>query len=147
MSEVVVVIKGKPFLGVEKGNQDSLLKTAIKVSNQAKILAPTDKGQLRNSVMYRTEKIDGGFNNSGGKKAPNELQVKAKKGEAYVGSNLDYATYQEYGTRKMNAQPFLRPAVDIVKLDDVVPIMRKEMEKALRKGTKIITYSNVKAGV
>lgn len=40
----------------------------------------------------------------------------------YVGTNVDYAAYVEYGTYKMQAQPYLRPAADQVKgnLNDIV---------------------------
>ena len=30
----------------------------------------------------------------------------------YIGSNVSYAPYQELGTRRMSAKPFLRPAVE-----------------------------------
>lgn len=29
-----------------------------------------------------------------------------------IGTDVDYAAHQEYGTRKLSAQPFLRPALD-----------------------------------
>jgi HK97 gp10 family phage protein len=144
-NEVVLVINGKPFKGTETGNERGILESAIYVSNQAKTLAPVDLGQLRNSVMYKTgTKQKGGFNNSSGEQAELEIQVEPKKDEAFVGSNLDYATYQEFGTRTMNAQPFLRPAVQTLNLSDIAPIYRKEMTKALREGKKIIKFSSVK---
>jgi len=31
---------------------------------------------------------------------------------AKIGTNVDYSVYVEYGTRKMSAQPYLRPALD-----------------------------------
>ena len=45
---------------------------------------------------------------------------------AAVGSDLVYATYLEYGTSKMAARPFFRPAVEKIR-----PIFMKRIEKAL----------------
>ena len=33
--------------------------------------------------------------------------------EVFVGTPLEYGTYQEFGTSKMSAQPFLRPSLDL----------------------------------
>jgi HK97 gp10 family phage protein len=34
------------------------------------------------------------------------------KTEVKIGTNVEYAPYQEYGTYKMTARPYLRPAFD-----------------------------------
>lgn len=40
------------------------------------------------------------------------LQINIKSDAVYVvGTNVEYAVYQEFGTSKMAAQPYLRPAV------------------------------------
>jgi len=36
-------------------------------------------------------------------------------GEVYVGTAVDYGPYVEYGTIKTDAQPFLRPALDMAR--------------------------------
>lgn len=36
-------------------------------------------------------------------------------GEVFVGTAVDYGPYVEYGTIKTNAQPFLRPALDMAR--------------------------------
>ena len=51
----------------------------------AKKLAPVDTGNLRNSITHEVD--------------------------AYIGTNVEYAPYQELGTIHMKAQPFLKPAV------------------------------------
>ena len=56
----------------------------------AKKLAPYDTGNLRNSI---THEVDEG------------------EPAAYIGTNVEYAPYQELGTIHMKAQPFLKPAV------------------------------------
>ena len=56
----------------------------------AKKIAPVDTGNLRNSI---THDVDDG------------------EPAAYIGTNVEYAPYQELGTIHMKAQPFLKPAV------------------------------------
>lgn len=53
--------------------------------------APVDTGQLRNSI---------------------QLKLSLNGMTAIVSANTEYAAYQEYGTRKMTAHPFLRPALN-----------------------------------
>ena len=56
----------------------------------AKKLAPVDTGNLRNSI---THTVDDG------------------EPAAYIGTNVEYAPYQELGTINMDATPFLKPPV------------------------------------
>jgi len=84
---------------------------AAKICAQAKTLAPFDKGQLRNSIMWRSAIQEGGFNSAGGEKADSKITPTPAKYTAYVGTNLFYAAYQEYGTRKSAPNPFLRPSI------------------------------------
>jgi HK97 gp10 family phage protein len=87
------------------------LALVTRVTAQAKALAPVEFGELKNSIMGRVVEKDIGFNEGGVKTAGNKLTDRAKPGEGYVGSNLLHAIYNEFGTRKMAAQPFLRPAI------------------------------------
>lgn len=59
----------------------------------SKGIAPVNTGKLRDSIY--SDRID--------------------KGEWIYGSDLEYAHYIEFGTRYIQAEPFLRPAIDIVK--------------------------------
>lgn len=70
--------------------QRALNKKAIKAVREAKKNAPVDTGRLRSSITF-TE-LD------------NFIGVK-------VGSNVNYAPFQEFGTENLPAQPFLRPAL------------------------------------
>lgn len=56
--------------------------------SDAKQLAPVDTGRLRNSIEHHPE--------------GNDTMV--------VGSDVEYAIYQEMGTSRMKAQPFLKPS-------------------------------------
>jgi HK97 gp10 family phage protein len=69
-----------------------LARRAVKVDREAKHLCPVDTGRLRSSIM-------------------NQLATDERGLLALIGTNVDYAIYQELGTRFMPAQPFLRPAL------------------------------------
>ena len=74
----------------------------------AKKLAPYDTGNLRNSI---THEVDDG------------------EPAVYIGTNVEYAPYQELGTINMDANPFLKPAVA-----DHANTYRKIIEKELKNG-------------
>lgn len=65
-----------------------LVLTAMEIVEEAKVNAPVKTGNLRDSIHYD---VDG-------------ETVK-------VGSDVPYAAYVEFGTFKMEPQPYLRPAV------------------------------------
>jgi len=115
-----------------EGIQGGMLYACIEIIKEAKSLTPVDQGRLRNSLMYRTAIKEGGFNDSSGDKADEKIDVSPKELDAYVGSNLDYATYQEFGTRKMSPQPYLRPAIALVMGKDKNEIARKIKEETER---------------
>lgn len=54
----------------------------------AKLLCPVDTGRLRNSIAHAVDRTS-----------------------VIIGTNVEYAPYIEFGTSKMDAQPFLLPAV------------------------------------
>lgn len=91
--------------------EQALINGALMVERDAKIKAPVDTGRLRQSLSYQEENF--------GSKNP---AVK-------VGTNVDYAPPVEFGTSKMAARPFLRPAFNENK-DKIL----KEIAKAMRKG-------------
>ncbi len=65
-----------------------------------------DTGRLRNSITWAI----GGE----GANAPGYSGTAPKKDQpcVYVGTNVNYAKYVEYGTSRMKARPYLRPAVE-----------------------------------
>ena len=67
-----------------------LTGAAMVVQGSAIALSPVKTGNLRGSINFKVDSAD----------------------EARVGTNVEYAPYVEYGTRKMAAQPYLRPALD-----------------------------------
>lgn len=68
---------------------DDLLKGAEVILTYAQTLCPVDTGELRESGYLR---IQGNY--------------------VEIGFDKEYASYVEYGTSKMEAQPYLRPALD-----------------------------------
>lgn len=69
-----------------------LARRAIRVERQAKHLCPVDTGRLRASITWAMESDARGL-------------------LAIVGTNVVYAPFVEFGTSRMAAQPFLRPAL------------------------------------
>lgn len=69
----------------------------------------TDTGRLANSIFFDQEGLL----------------------SATVGSNLIYALYLEYGTTKMAARPYFRPAVEAMR-----PKFEKRLEAAIRRATQ-----------
>ncbi len=100
---------------IRDASEKMVLEMAIKLANQAKLLAPVDLGQLRNSISVATKNQTGiELNKHGGEQAPPLKQDGLKGPDAYVGSNVEHAVHQEYGTMYQKAQPFLRPAKELV---------------------------------
>lgn len=73
---------------VERAVNKGLESATIVIHGRAVLLAPVKTGNLRSSLDRRVE----GFIGS-------------------VGTNVHYAPHVEYGTYKMRAQPYLRPAL------------------------------------
>lgn len=87
-----------------KSAQDVLRKSGTLVWRKAITKAPRDTGHLKRSIT---------------------LDVNGNR--AVISSNANYSGYVEYGTRYMNAQPYLRPAVE-----EVRPIFEKMLLEKLK---------------
>lgn len=70
--------------------QKALNKKAIRIVREAQKNSPVDTGRLRSSITF--EEKENGIGVS-------------------VGTNVQYAKFQEFGTENMPAQPYLRPAM------------------------------------
>lgn len=123
---------------VEKATQNTMKKAAMMiggtVEGHAKELCPVDTGLLRNSITYalggeppKTTEYRSNGNDKNGKAV--EVQTGQYTGQAqtdedgqitvYVGTNVQYAPYQELGAPNINLQPkpFLRPAMENFKME------------------------------
>jgi HK97 gp10 family phage protein len=67
---------------------------SVAISDEARRLSPVDTGALRGSIKFEINEPD--------------LSTVIKT------DGIDYAVYQELGTRKMQANPYMRPALDYV---------------------------------
>lgn len=67
----------------------ALEAVGLQAENYAKRLCPVDTGNLRNSITHTSD-----------------------DDTAYIGTNVEYAPYVEYGTSRTKAQPFLKPAAN-----------------------------------
>jgi len=95
----------KAIKAIEGAINKALIKSALLVEGEAKNLAPVDTGNLRNSLTHEVEGQ-----------------------EAYVGTPVSYAIFQELGTSKMAAQPFLNPALESNK-ENILKIFKEEISK------------------
>ena len=70
--------------------QDDLVEGALIIAVQAENNCPVDTGFLRSTVFVQAGQGD----------------------DVEIGFNAEYASYVEFGTYKMAAQPYLRPALE-----------------------------------
>lgn len=75
--------------GIGSAIAAALEEVGLVAEGYAKRLCPVDTGRLRNSITHVT--------------MPDDNAV-------YIGTNVEYGPYVEYGTSRQEAQPFLRPA-------------------------------------
>ena len=129
---IKVIKHGDAKAAVKEGTKAGMLECAIKVVGLAKATAPVLNGRLRNSIMWKSPNKEGGLNNSGGEKAQ-AIETKAGDMDVLVGSNIEYSTYQEFGTRNIPPQPFLRPAIAIHGFGaDAQQTMKKRAEEVMK---------------
>jgi HK97 gp10 family phage protein len=92
---------------------EEAMETAVLiVESTAKKLAPVDTGRLRSSIATEVRRI-----------ASDVV-------EGLVGTNVEYSKYQEYGTSKMDANPFLRPAIETHR-GDIIQLFEEAVEDAI----------------
>jgi HK97 gp10 family phage protein len=73
--------------------KQGMTKACLLVERDAKINAPVDTGRLRASIT-------------------NRLDIEDNLLVGIIGTNVSYASFQEFGTSKMAAYPFLFPALE-----------------------------------
>lgn len=91
-----------------KNKRRTLEAIGIYIRGETQIRSPVDTGNLRDSYDYA---VDGDV--------------------VRIGTNTEYAPYVELGTRKMNAQPHLRPAVEENKTN-ISRLAAREMGRGLK---------------
>ena len=141
MSSITIVSNNKTAIigATEKAVRKAARMIGGTVAGHAVELAPVDTGLLRNSITFalggqppqittyssegesasgkKIEKTEGHYDGEAPPDNSGEVTV-------YVGTNVEYAPYQELGTVKMDARPFLRPAMENSS-DEIEQIIRK----------------------
>jgi HK97 gp10 family phage protein len=134
---ITKITNGSVSDAIKKTVKDSNLALGAEIASQAKVLAPVDLGQLRNSISASNLSQTVLLNDKDGEKADALETTGLKDGEVYVGSNSDHALFQEYGTIKQPAQPFLRPSAELkAKGANVADIVKTYNAKAMKEELK-----------
>ena len=125
---------------ITKALERAFTQIGMECMGYAAANAPHDTGLLRNSITYA---VDGHSVNKGSYEADNPKEGKPSSGSyssgkvgntngmgVTVGTNVEYAPYQEYGTSRMKAanagRGFLRPAFED-HLNEYEQILRTEL--------------------
>ena len=96
----------------KEGNQGAIWALVQGVVSNAKTYAPFLHGQLRNGYWGSVKGKEVGLNDSGGDEpAPKGSIPPPKEGEGFVTNAVDHLPANEFGTRKLAAQPSFRPAI------------------------------------
>lgn len=93
---------------VEAAAKRGVYKAALKVEGDAKMIAPVDTGNLRRSITTSQG---------------NDIS-------AAVSTTVEYAPYVEFGTSRMQAQPYLRPSLNKNKTNAQI-IVSDEIRRAI----------------
>jgi HK97 gp10 family phage protein len=88
-----------------RATEKSVFEIGLIVEAQAKFLAPVDTGRLRASLTTQ-------MRDRGSGAGQDVIERPTEEVTAHVGTAVHYAPYLEFGTRYMEAQPYLRPALD-----------------------------------
>lgn len=89
-----------------KDVQQVVKSNGVNLTSKMQELAPVDTGYLKRSIKMTL--TDGGFS-------------------AEVGPYANYASYLEYGTRKMAKQPFIKPSFNIQK-----EVFKRDLERLMK---------------
>lgn len=114
-----VTIKGLSSLQAKLNKLEPVTRAAVErgvglagalVEGSAKNIVPVDTGHLRDSINSTSEPISDGA-------------------KATIGTNVEYAAYVELGTSRMQAEPYLHPALQKNK-DKAKNLIMTEIVKA-----------------
>lgn len=110
MAQIKFEDNSNVILSALKGEamQRALERIGMQAEGYAKDLCPVDTGRLRNSISY---------------------SVDVAEQTAYVGANTEYAEVVETGSRKQQAQPYIKPSVT-----DHIQTYKSILEDEMRNG-------------
>jgi hypothetical protein len=121
----------------------SSYEVGLIVENNAKVLCARKYGYLAASI--NTQSIEDGTELDNPSKYAKEeppinhrietfrkIDKPSREGETLVGTHVDYSPHVEFGTIKMDSQPFLRPALDMAKGKDL-EIVKVKIKNVMKK--------------
>ena len=116
----------KQFRKLENNVQKKAVRKALRaggnlIRKDARNRAPVDTGELLRSIKVRALS-----------RSRNSFGVTVKTGEGFFKGDQFYSGFIEFGTHKIEAQPFLRPAFD-ANVDAVLNAVRRELRAAITK--------------
>jgi HK97 gp10 family phage protein len=126
MSTNIIIIDhtDKAFRGNKDSIENAILQSCIKVVAKAKILVPDKTGELKGSLGYNTTKQSVG-----------DIVTLPDDETGIVGATAPHAPYIEFGTRYMTPQPYIRPAIAMLKSgtsrQDIARVIRESMNQYL----------------
>lgn len=116
---------------IDNAIEGALVKAGAMVERQAAALTPVDSGRLKGSVTYATKKERSDVRSPA---SPSDAVSKpGDKWTLYVGTNVEYAPYLEYGTVRTRKQSYLRPALHEYK-HRIVRDFGKWVQERLKRG-------------
>jgi HK97 gp10 family phage protein len=130
--ELADALKQLPQRVARKHLRGSTAKGATVIRKAARDLAPVDTGEMRKDIQIKRERTSGDHVASysvytrGGKRS--RLAGKARN----VDKDSFYWKFVEFGTAKMAAQPFMRPAFEANK-EAAVDALGEELDKRIQK--------------
>lgn len=117
LSDILIKKDNSPEVikAVKEKVGQALIGIGQECEGYAKSESPMDTGRMRNSITFATDKFHSSGNDCGGAPASSKdmrTQNKPEELYVYVGTNVEYAVYQEYGdyTHKVGKKHFLRDA-------------------------------------
>lgn len=117
---------------MDKAVEQALVQAGMIIVDEAVARVPVgETGRLRGSITYATKKEAQSVGEDA--EAGDEISQPGEKGVLHSGSNVEYAPHVEYGTKHMEAQPYLVPALQERK-DDILRDFGDWVEEYLRRG-------------
>lgn len=105
---------------IDKNNTDEIKVMADAAMQKAlEIIGLLAEGYAIKKAPYKTNRLRASITHG----------VSAEEKCAFIGTNVEYAPYVEYGTVKMKARPYLKPAV-MDHTDEYKAILETEMKNA-----------------
>lgn len=100
---------------IESGAKEGLILAGDLIAQRAAGKAPVDTGRLKRSITRENPVV-----------VPGGMAIS-------VGTNVSYSEFQEMGTRKMKAHPYLRPAILESRNDVIILIAKRVLSKIGRR--------------